>query len=68
MALQPHPLDSSFSDPRSFEEQVAKSGTYRQACEDARAAFDQTKNGPPVMGPTPEQAARSAFLQRMDRG
>ncbi|MFM8933244.1 MAG: hypothetical protein ACKOS8_15360 [Gemmataceae bacterium] len=67
--LQPHWLDDLFAEPKKFPEKLINSGGFKKAVEKAAKAFEESKEVakkmPGVSGPSPEQAAREAFLNSL---
>ncbi len=65
--LQPHWLDDLFAEPKKFPEMLINSGGFKKAVEKAAKAFEEskenTKKMPGAPRPSPEQAARVAFLE-----
>lgn len=67
--LQAHWLDELFADPKGFPEKLVGSSGFKKAVEMATKAFENAKkdarNIHDFRGPSPEQAARVAFLDSL---
>lgn len=67
--MAPHWLDDVFESPKTAVETLLDSARFKAAIAKAQAAFyeaqDFLKKNPGVMGSSPAQQAREAFLEAM---
>lgn len=70
MALPPHWLDEVFEFPDTSVKSFLKSDRLWRAFEKAKVAYEQQKEAidktPNLIGPSPAQSARQAFLDSLD--
>ena len=70
-ALPPHPLDTAFrrgNAPNEITNGLLNNRLFQQAVQAAARAKQEAMRRPPGMvGPTPEQAARQAFLDVLNQ-
>lgn len=68
--LAPHWMDEAFKRPKKFLEDILASSRFIKAVQKAEKAFQETREDieadPDIWGPTPEQAARIAFLEALN--
>ena len=68
--LPPHWLDSFFENIVDCERKISESSHFKQAISKAKSAHkeavDFQKKNPGMVGPSPAQKARQAFLEIMD--
>jgi hypothetical protein len=71
-ALPPHALDSAFDGPdttKGFDEGLLNNDHYKKAVKAALKAkadaIEAKKKNPDLVGPSPQQAARKAFLEAL---
>ena len=71
MALPPHWLDNVFTNPKDFVKNFLGSKQLWDAFTAAEKAYQSQKEAldkqPNLIGPTPNQAARQAFLDALNR-
>lgn len=64
--LPPHWLDDAFKTPKRFLEDLVAHSNFKKAIQKAEEAYRETTEdieaNPDLCGPTPEQAARVAFV------
>jgi len=69
-ALRPHWLDDIFEDPSAAAEKFSAHERVAEAFEKAQKAFQSQKEAyeknPQLVGPSPAQAARKAFLEALE--
>jgi len=68
--LAPHWLDDAFKRPKKFLDDLVAHPKFKMAIQRAEKAFQEAKEDfevdPSSWGPTPEQAARVAFLEGLN--
>jgi len=68
--LPPHWLDSVFENIANCETKISENSHFKEAISEAKSAHkeavDFQKKNPGMIGPSPAQKARQAFLEIMD--
>lgn len=70
MALPPHWLDKVFETPEIAAEKLLRGQRVWKAFDEAKAAYERQKEAleenPKLIGASPAQAARQAFLESLE--
>jgi hypothetical protein len=68
--LAPHWLDEVFKNPKKLQDDFVNCPRFKKAIQNAAKAFQETQEDMKAelgfYGPTPEQAARVAFLETLN--